>query len=59
MEIRGYCVKCKMRGRLIENPVFLKNSNGSFRATGRCEVCGTVCNRFMSAKDKEEYELEE
>lgn len=55
--VKGYCVKCKEKGREIKNPVIKKTARGGYMAQGTCPVCGTKMS-VMISKDNAEKAME-
>ena len=51
--VKGYCVKCKEKGREMKNPVIKQTSRGGYMAQGTCSVCGTKMSAMISKDDAE------
>jgi len=51
--VKGYCVKCKAKGREMKNPAISKTSRGGFIGKGQCEKCGTNMAAMMSKDNAE------
>jgi len=49
MEFEAYCIKCREK-RNVKDGVVKETSNGRKLAQGKCPVCGTKVNRFLSSK---------
>ena len=48
-EVEGYCVKCKATRKMSDVQV-VTAKNGRPTAKGKCPVCGTTMNKFLSTK---------
>ena len=46
--VKGYCVKCKVKGREMKSPVIKKTSRGGYMGQGQCTTCGTKMSAMMS-----------
>ena len=56
--VTGYCVKCKVKGREMNDPAINKTAKGGYMAKGKCKECGTtVC--VMMSKDNAEKAIED
>ena len=55
MAVKGYCVKCKEKGRDMKaGSVSIKqNARGGYMAQGACSVCGTKMSVMMSKDNAE------
>ena len=51
--VKGYCVKCKVKGREMKNPGIYKTSKGGFMGKGQCTSCGTNMAAMMSKDNAE------
>ncbi|MEM3091274.1 MAG: DUF5679 domain-containing protein [Candidatus Pacearchaeota archaeon] len=51
--IKGYCVKCKVKGREMKNSQITQTARGGYMAQGSCAVCGTKMSAMMSKDDAE------
>ena len=51
--VEGYCVKCKVKGREMKNPVINQTVRGGYMAQGMCTVCGTKMSAMMSKDNAE------
>ena len=51
--VKGYCVKCKEKGREMKSPVISKTSRGGFIGKGQCSTCGTNMAAMMSKDNAE------
>lgn len=56
--VKGYCVKCKEKGREMKNPIIKQTARGGYMAQGNCSVCGTRMSAMMS-KDNAEKSIKE
>ena len=56
--VTGYCVKCKEKGREMNNPEIHQTARGGYMAKGKCSSCGTSMAAMMS-KDNAEKAIEE
>lgn len=50
---KGYCVKCKEKGRDMKGPEVVKTARGGFMAKGNCSDCGTKMSAMMSKDNAE------
>lgn len=56
MEMKGYCVKCKEKGVVIQEPVIFKSQRGTYMVKGT-HTCGTgVCCTLNKEKAKKAIE---
>jgi hypothetical protein len=46
--VEAYCVKCKEKGRKMNNPVISQTARGGYMGQGACSVCGTKMSAMMS-----------
>ena len=53
MTITAYCVKCKEKGVVMNDPAIHQTKKGGFMAKGSCPKCSTTLCSIMS-KDKAE-----
>lgn len=51
-DYKAYCVKCKVKGRPIQNPKKGTAKNGRAMVQGSCGTCGTKLTSFISDKKK-------
>jgi len=51
--VEGYCVRCKVKGREMKNPVVSQTARGGYMAQGSCSKCGTKMSAMMSKDDAE------
>jgi len=51
--VKGYCVKCKVKGREMKSPVIKKTSRGGYMGQGQCTTCGTKMSAMMSKDNAE------
>ncbi len=49
--VKGYCVKCKQKGRDMNESVISQTVRGGFMAKGKCSVCGTSMAVMMSKEN--------
>ena len=56
--VKGYCVKCKVKGREMKDPSIHKTSRGGFLGKGQCTKCGTNMAAMMS-KDNAEKSIKD
>ena len=56
--VEAYCVKCKEKGRKMNNPVISQKARGGYMAQGGCSVCGTKMSAMMS-KEKAEKAIKD
>ena len=52
--VKGYCVRCKVKGVEMKNPVISKTSRGGFIAKGICTKCNKTKMCAMMSKDNAE-----
>tara|TARA_Y100000310_G_C20278835_1_gene621610 strand:- start:19 stop:210 length:192 start_codon:yes stop_codon:yes gene_type:complete len=50
---KGYCVKCKAKGREMKNPEIKKTARGGYMAQGNCSSCNTRMSAMMSKENAE------
>lgn len=55
--MKGYCVKCKEKGRDMKDVSIKQTSRGGYMAQGTCTSCGTKMSAMMS-KDNAEKAIE-
>ena len=53
MAVKGYCVKCKEKGREMKDPEIHQTARGGFMAKGQCTSCGTKMAAMMSKDNAE------
>jgi len=53
MTVEGYCVKCKVKGREMKDPVITQTVRGGYMAQGNCTSCGTKMSAMMSKDNAE------
>ena len=53
MAVKGYCVKCKEKGREMKSPGIHKTARGGFMAKGQCASCSTNMAAMMSKDNAE------
>jgi len=46
--VKAYCVRCKIKGVTMKNPVIHKTAKGGYMAKGACSKCGTKMCAMMS-----------
>ena len=46
MDKIGYCVKCKLKSKIVNEKV-VKTTNGKRALSGECVKCGTKMMRFL------------
>lgn len=51
--VKGYCVRCKEKGREMKDPVIHKTAKGGFMAKGFCKECDTKMCAMMSKDNAE------
>jgi len=51
--VKGYCVKCKEKGREITNAEISQTARGGYIAKGKCKSCGTTVCAMMSKDNAE------
>ena len=51
--VKGYCVKCKEKGREMIDPIIAKTSRGGYMGKGKCTTCGTNMSAMMSKDNAE------
>ena len=51
--VKGYCVKCKAKGREMKNPEIKQTPRGGYMAKGNCTSCGTKMSAMMSKDNAE------
>jgi hypothetical protein len=51
--VQGYCVKCKVKGREMKNPVIKQTARGGYMGQGGCTTCGTKMSAMMSKDNAE------
>lgn len=56
--VEAYCVKCKAKGRKMNNPVISQTARGGYMGQGGCSVCGTKMSAMMS-KEKAEKAIKD
>ncbi|GIU68339.1 MAG: hypothetical protein KatS3mg001_189 [Candidatus Pacearchaeota archaeon] len=56
--VKGYCVKCKVKGRDMNSAVVTKTARGGYMVQGNCSVCGTKMSAMLS-KDNAEKAIKE
>jgi len=56
--VKGYCVKCKEKGKEIKNAEIAQTVRGGYMAKGNCYTCGTKMSAMIS-KDNAEKAIKE
>ena len=56
--VKGYCVKCKEKGKEMKDPEIVQTARGGYMAKGSCSTCGTKMCAMMS-KDNAEKAIKE
>lgn len=51
--VKGYCVKCKEKGREMKGVSIKQNARGGYMGQGTCVSCGTRMSAMMSKDDAE------
>ncbi|PIO07653.1 hypothetical protein COU59_03015 [Candidatus Pacearchaeota archaeon CG10_big_fil_rev_8_21_14_0_10_34_12] len=51
--VKGYCVKCKEKGREMKFPVIKQTARGGYMAQGNCSSCNTKMSAMMSKDNAE------
>lgn len=51
--VKGYCVKCREKGREMKNPEIFQTARGGYMAKGNCSVCGTRMSAMLSKENAE------
>jgi hypothetical protein len=51
--VKGYCVKCKVKGRDMSSAVVTQTARGGYMAQGKCSVCGTKMSAMLSKENAE------
>ncbi len=46
--VQAYCVKCKIKGQEMKDPVIHQTPKGTYMAKGFCPKCGTTMCAMMS-----------
>jgi hypothetical protein len=56
--VKGYCVKCREKGREMKDAQITQTPRGGYMAKGKCGVCSTNMCAMMS-KDNAEKAIQE
>ncbi|MBM3228417.1 hypothetical protein FJZ20_00830 [Candidatus Pacearchaeota archaeon] len=56
--VKGYCVKCKEKGKEMKSVEIVQTVRGGYMAKGTCSSCGTKMSVMMS-KDNAEKAIKE
>jgi hypothetical protein len=46
--VKGYCVKCREKGKQMKNPEIVRTVRGGYMAKGNCADCGTKMSAMLS-----------
>ncbi len=56
--VKGYCVKCRVKGREMKDPEIHQTARGGYMGKGKCTSCGTNMAAMLS-KDSAEKAIKE
>ncbi len=56
--VKGYCVKCREKGREMKDPEIVQTARGGYMGKGNCSVCNTRMAAMLS-KDNAEKAVKE
>ncbi len=56
--VKGYCVRCKEKGKQMTDAEIVRNARGGFMAKGKCPDCNTKMSVMLS-KDNAEKAIKE